>query len=470
MHTGSIIDFYDDPNGFVLREKIPAAGLPEFVKEASFLDEKKRASLPDDVFAVVMVDQGESIRKFACVDKGNTALSVVYFMENHHKLPEGAQKVAAANLVTACGWYDIEPPEQLQKIAGMLGNIAKVPMRAMNAVVGTSTVKGAVDRGAARHAAQMGKVSELSGTRIMPNQSGRPEDEEKTAGIMMIPVNRRNPTPDEADASVKALRSFKDSTGILGRALPIAHVERALRDSAKEKKGSVIQPYVDITGQSAPVQIQKVASQRTLLNGGFPVDTYGEVKQAQQWFGEHGTTLHPADRREYCTKLAARADELGISLDSPIAKYAGQGYAPSDEIELAVSTRLQFWTEDSPERDLLKGLMEKRASLEPGIFCEALRQIDEMSDLHYHWDQGVVDPWFATFGKTAGTDWTFEYGGDRIDEEMLTALILGQRDQVKKLFGGELAEEMAKKPREIFDSLPLDSKRIIMRMANDPQP
>jgi len=413
MNTGSILDFYDDPNGFVLREKIPEAGLPEFVKEASFLDEQRRASLPDDVFAVVMLDQGEPIRKFACVDKGNTALSVIYFMENRHKLPEEAQKVAAANLITACGWYDIEPPESLLKTAGLLGKVVGAPMKALTALSGVAQAKDVASRGAARHAATMGKFSELSGTKLLPNQSDRPEDEEKTASI---------------------------------------------------------QPYVDITGKEAPPRIEKVASRRTLLNGNFPVDTYGEVEQAQRWFNDYGTTLHPADRREYCVKLAERADELGAEVDGGIAKYAASGYAPDHDIEMAVSTRLQFWTEDSPHRDLLAGLMQKRASIEPETFCEALRQIDEMSGLHYHWDNGVVDPWFSTFGKTAGVGWSFEYGGDKIDEEKLHSIVMAQRCQLKKLFGEDVAEEMEKKPKEIFDSLPLDSKRIIMRMANDPQP
>ena len=35
-------------------------------------------------------------------------------------------------------------------------------------------------------------------------------------------------------------------------------------------------------------------------------------------------------------------------------------------------------------------------------------------------------------------------------------------------FGSEMAEEYRKNPQQIFDSLPLDSKRIIARMANDP--
>jgi len=46
-------------------------------------------------------------------------LSVEYFLKTAHRLPVEAQKVAAQNLVAACGWYDIEAPEELQKIASL---------------------------------------------------------------------------------------------------------------------------------------------------------------------------------------------------------------------------------------------------------------------------------------------------------------------------------------------------------------
>jgi hypothetical protein len=115
MQTGTIIDFYDDPTGLVLKQRLPADQVPDFIKTASHLEGK---SIPDDVFALVMVDQGSKMRKFACVDKGNTALSVIYFMENHHKLPEEAQKVAAANLLEACKVYDLSVPWGLRKVAG----------------------------------------------------------------------------------------------------------------------------------------------------------------------------------------------------------------------------------------------------------------------------------------------------------------------------------------------------------------
>lgn len=121
--SGLVLDMYDDPSGEVLRAIFPReAGVPELVKQAHFITPEERAELPDSVFSLVLHNDGTTLRKYACTDPGNTALSVEYFMKTAHKLPEEAQKIAAANLVQACGWYGIEPPQELQKIAlGLVG-------------------------------------------------------------------------------------------------------------------------------------------------------------------------------------------------------------------------------------------------------------------------------------------------------------------------------------------------------------
>jgi hypothetical protein len=123
--SGLVLDVYDDGEGAVLRSIFPAQeDVPAIIKEAHFLKPEERAELDSDVFALELVDGDVSLRKFACTDPGNTALSVEYFLKTGYKLPEEAQKTAAANLVRACGWYDITPPEELTKVAIGLGTLA----------------------------------------------------------------------------------------------------------------------------------------------------------------------------------------------------------------------------------------------------------------------------------------------------------------------------------------------------------
>jgi hypothetical protein len=133
--SGLVFDIRDDEAGEVLRSIWPSEEqLPDLVKTAQAITPELDAKLPDDLFALVLRDGDVTMRKFACIDAGNTALSVEYFLKTAHKLPAEAQQVGASNLVTACGWYDIDPPEQLQKIALGVGGALMGAMVAPGAV------------------------------------------------------------------------------------------------------------------------------------------------------------------------------------------------------------------------------------------------------------------------------------------------------------------------------------------------
>lgn len=119
--AGVVIDFYDDPNKSLLKQVFPTLeSLPELLKTASkfhILNAKEREVLRDEAFALVMQDEGRVIRKFACVDPANTALSTLYFLRTFDRLPEEAVKVAAVNLVEACERFGLSPPTVLKEAA-----------------------------------------------------------------------------------------------------------------------------------------------------------------------------------------------------------------------------------------------------------------------------------------------------------------------------------------------------------------
>ena len=45
MQTGSVIDFYDDPSGTVLKTKLAFAQLPAYIRQADYQSEEKLAAL-----------------------------------------------------------------------------------------------------------------------------------------------------------------------------------------------------------------------------------------------------------------------------------------------------------------------------------------------------------------------------------------------------------------------------------------
>lgn len=111
------VDHYDDPS--VINNLSPDVreGLS---KVASDLSGRLHA-LPDTDFALILWKQGdhlEKLRKFACADAGNAALSATALLQNEKRLPKEAVKVAAANIVDALEDFSVPVPERLAKLAG----------------------------------------------------------------------------------------------------------------------------------------------------------------------------------------------------------------------------------------------------------------------------------------------------------------------------------------------------------------
>lgn len=118
--AGVILDFYDDMSGSVLKKNFPNPDeLPESVKTAHILNAEERQVLRDEAFALVLHNQGDQLRKFACVDEGNTLLSCLYFEETAELLPEEAVKTAAANLAAFCEEFGLEPTRFVKIAAEM---------------------------------------------------------------------------------------------------------------------------------------------------------------------------------------------------------------------------------------------------------------------------------------------------------------------------------------------------------------
>lgn len=149
--SGLILDVYDDVRGELFREIFPTkAEVPELVKSAYLLTEEERRALPDDVFALVLRDGDVTLRKFACIDSGNVALSMLYFEKTAQRLPYDAKMRAAENILIADGWYKTAGiggalASGLGSLGGKaLGWAAKNPMKALSTgIIGASALSGA---------------------------------------------------------------------------------------------------------------------------------------------------------------------------------------------------------------------------------------------------------------------------------------------------------------------------------------
>jgi hypothetical protein len=431
--SGYVFDTYDDVDGRVLRSmKTSVEELQPFVKTATRLSEDQINTLPDDRFALVLLDGGRKLKKYATVDKGNTALSVMYLMKQANILPPEAIKIAARNLMAACQNHGLTVPSGLRKMA-KLERLAKKADK--TAIDGTSL--GSHDAGV-EDIDHRTNYNGTPGSNFMelPEFS---QKEHKLAGVHEDIL--RHESPEGQEVRVR---------------------ERAWRES----------PYIDMSSWDPSKYTETKQDgpnpwQNYLGDNKYPVDGYDQVKTASAYFDDNWKQFHPRDRHYYCVKLASRMSELGMSVPKDIERYGSEKYAC--DVEAMVSYRRKFLHEEfQPMVDLL---LEKRSQVSPFAFAEALSELDEQTGLKYQWDGDIPDPWYSTFGpskeKVAGADWRYEDNGVHICEGDLNNLATNGTELVSKAFGESMANEFRKKPKAVFDSLPKPNKLILARMAMD---
>jgi len=643
--SGLVLDVRDDFDGSVLREIFPSAdALPELVKSAAAVTPELDVRLPDNLFALVLVDGDVSLRKFACIDAGNTALSVEYFLKTGHKLPLEAQKTAAANLVQACAWYDIEPPSALEKIALGLGTALNVAMTAPGTVKKTRMNLAATPPGMGvitpNQREQMLKGGEAAGTNLMPNSQPTltgvaPKTVIRKVAATMSPHKAVRHFPDAlehaagrsldlsgihrdpARSTVKTFRQGAAETvghkkdtaawtkehpfaakmpstiglgglvgiggallggaikpgmghlvgggigaglgGLLGYAAgptpegtaaaaaqaAMAHgaltdvaIRSAVMDRAAAKRredqeemqeklddmhdmlrqqrrdndhydrwgkygsagfvgdrgidagaaklpddnmgkatgakqpprlpqASALKPHVNVAGKEAPGQLILKKAEFWAMPSleRYPLDDYGQVKAASEYFDEWHGQMSPEHRREYSVNMVKRAKALRIPVGPVAERYASAGYAPDHDVQAAIDGRKLAMVDDVLI-NLLDKLADARPHLSPDQFAVTLAEFDKVAGIDHLYDQHVVDPYYSTFGEKRASD-SIAVGNDIMYVKDLKRFAKVGFNTMKTRFGDDMANEFVKDPVGIFNSLPTDQKKVIMRIASD---
>lgn len=467
--SGLVLDVYDDFNGETLRSLYPSsADIPDNVKTASLVRGATRDQLPDDVFALVLVNNGEKLRKYACVDPGNTELSVQYFLKHAHKLPAEAQKVAAMNLATACSWYDMQPPEELEKIALGLGTLMAVPTVLGAAGAIKSNMGAAKASGGQLLNAAMLKAGEVNGTTTMPAEE---------------PANL-SPTPSKTTINKTArVGHLVRHEGTAVEPDVAQHVPGEGPKAAPQAKH--LRPTVDVSNATPPkVTHEKKASLFALPSQGrYPIDSYAQVKAAGQYFGDYFRFFEPEERREYAENLVKQADAMGIELPYVALKYGAEGLAPELEIKVAFDARrleLQSYPQqlrllDEVESAILTqgGTKLAALALQPADACALLAEFDRQTGLVHSYDSTISDPFYSIYGNpkvASKVAWSDIIGNDMVTYADLRRLAHVGTHTVRDTFGEDFQEEFRKDPITVYESLPRDQKKMVIHMANGTSP
>jgi hypothetical protein len=230
-----------------------------------------------------------------------------------------------------------------------------------------------------------------------------------------------------------------------------------------------LKPHVDVSDKEPPKVIKEKKASLYALPGleKYPLDNYIQVKRAQAYFGEWGTRLTPEHRREYCANLCKRASALGITVESEIRKYGAAGYAPAEELKIALDGRKTVLI-DEGHIQMLDKLAELQPLMAADDFCVALGEFDKTASIDWMYDQDVLDPYYSTYGeKEAEAGDSVTIGNYTATNEQLSRFAKTRFNHMKTTFGEDMAVEFRKDPRGIFDSLPMDQRKMVLRMATD---
>lgn len=473
--AGVVLDFYDDQDGELLKRSFPdPEQLPEEIKTAHFLSSEERDCLRDEAFALILQNEGKTLRKFACVDPGNTLLSALYLMEHGDRLPEEAMKLASANITAACEYFGL-PLRDIEKIAAAKkerptdateGGRSRSRDPMQQPLVGDEanwaertnlvSVRGGADAGRVIPMANQMKTASTKEAQDHVDDAQEKADNKRDGfkpsapkkDINLDSFHKLNP---EAKPPSKSKNSTKH------------HWAKEEKDACGPMK--MANATIDVSGLEAPLKMKK-ASARHLALGRYPLDSFGDVRAAVQFFSENYLEFSPEQRHEFAVKTASRANELGIALTDDLNRYGSTEYAPDVEAHLANRRAI------SPEyKKTWDDLQEKRASVEPEEFVKLLAAADEESGVCWLYGGEAADPYYATFGgnkvKEASDSWSWmSRTGDYVTGDQLHKLALNGRPLVMKQFDSALASAFAKDPITVFESLPDFHKMVMARLAS----
>ena len=463
----TVIDVYDD-NGMLLAEDKALWCLVEGqIKTASHLSREDAALLPDDLFAVVLTDRrGKPVmRKFACADPASTHLSSVYFLATHRSLPLEAVKVAARNLDSARDLYGL-PPWDLHKLAEpMPPGLASVedptagpkvsPTGGEATPGGKSPLQKLVLQGKkpdepkpqmeeGESARRANDVIEM----LLQYAEGRKSKKDKAA------PDRREPMDETKEA---------DLTGT--EVMPIGAKAKEPKTVKKLAALGNTAPMHGVTlDQEYPV-FEKRASR---MAGPFPIDTLAELQKAESLFAPN--KIHEISvpmRAKIASAVRQREEELGLPSSENVLVYSSDHYLPAEKLAGALAARERL-AEYMGKTANYSDMPYVRTYFPAQVYAEKLAAMDQKHGFAPFWNQGRIgDPWVDSLGPEKRATIVYSKGDVFVADKHLEWLAKHNKDLLCKVLDKDVAEEFAKSPLTVFNSLPDPLKKTIGRLAMD---
>jgi hypothetical protein len=195
--------------------------------------------------------------------------------------------------------------------------------------------------------------------------------------------------------------------------------------------------------------------------------TTDHVKMAVAYFEEKCDEMPLETRHGYAGAIQKRAHELGMPVQQgKVIKYASDHY--SAHVDAHIRSRMSL-LETQPElKEQLSKLASAKTAMIPSDFAKALYSFDKEAKLARYYGGHLTDPFRATFGMIPDpyAGYRVKVGSKNLTADEIGALAHAKYSKIKEYFGPHLADEFKKEPVAIFDSLPMDSKEVMVNIAN----
>lgn len=453
------LDVYDDNGRLLIQYKDV---LPQAFGQSPFLQKEAADALPDDLFALVLVDGASRLRKYACADPASTELSTIYFFHNYRNLTPEAVKVAARNLVEARDLYGLAPQPELAKLAETGGEPKGLGWVA-------DPITGGSESGEATPGGQK------PAQKLMPSEKIRP-----TGPDTMEPGESK----DRANALEQLLLTYAEGRRLGGKELPD---RREPMDETKKADlvGTEVMPIGQVPAK--PKTVKKLASAGNVVvvsgrtvddlwpfvktaskhAGEFPIDTLPQIRALEEKFASDLPSIPPYARHPIARALASREDELGLTPGEKVAHYAGQYYQDAEQLVAAISMRekLAHYLGKTVDYSLL---VDARKFLPAEQYAQKLAELDRSNGFERFWGtQWINDPWAETLAAEKRANIVYSKDDVFVADKHLEWLAKHHRTDLCRILDEDVVEEFSKNPVSVFGSLPDPLKKTIGRLAMD---
>jgi hypothetical protein len=201
----------------------------------------------------------------------------------------------------------------------------------------------------------------------------------------------------------------------------------------------------------------------------YPLHTPELVKKASDWFDENYMELKPELRRMMACRIikAASKENLIVTTDE-VFKYAGPDRMYSDDLPLSIQLRKHYVVDDT-ELHLLDDFLDKKASLEPEVAVKLLEKIDERLGLSKYWDTQFPDPYASVYAMPKFADYHYCGPAGEVSGSDLREYVERKnfRECLESYVSKEIIDELERNPVEVFNSLPVPEKELVMGLMKE---